>query len=265
MTLNLLLTTFNAEAAELVVPTGYGSIGAAVENAEPHDTIIVEDGHYKENIVIDKPVALVSRNGYEKTTIEAKDEEKDVLKVVGSEGVSVVGFTFRGSALSGVYLRKTKDSNISNNSLTGNYNGIFLEYSSRNRLRENSSRENMQGIYLYYSDENLLESNMADKNLDKGIVLHASHGNMIRDNTADGNYWNGITLTSSHKNTIIGNSAVSNSYAIVMAESRENDLAGNSTRRRLHFLLPLALIYLGITFYLIQRRLLLGSFKSDSR
>ncbi len=251
-------------AREIVVPTDYSTIQNAVDKAEPNDTIIVEDGDYKENILINIPLTLISRNGYEKTIIEAKKSDEDVLKIVDANGVEIIGFTVKNSSGAGIHLIRATNSKISRNRATGSHNGLFLEYSTENTLLENISEKNEQGIYLYYSDENVLEQNSADNNADKGITLHASHGNSVQHNTANANYWNGITITSSHKNTVTSNKIVGNSYSIVMSDSKGNEMSGNTTRRRLYFILPVVLVYFGICLYWIEKKLFILYFKMKS-
>jgi nitrous oxidase accessory protein len=251
-------------ATDIVVPTDYLTIQTAIDRAKPNDTIIVEDGYYNENIEINKPLTLMSRNGHEKTVIEAKSSDEDVLKIVDVDGAAVLGFSVKGSTSVGIHLVRTTNSRISANNVTGNYDGISLEYSSNNALLENISDGNEQGIYLYYSDGNVLEHNSADNNADRGITLHASHSNTVQNNTADANYWNGITITSSHKNTVTDNRAVGNSYSIVMSDAEGNEMGSNTTMRRLYFILPVVLVYLGICLYLIEKRLLLLYFKNKS-
>jgi parallel beta-helix repeat protein len=251
-------------ARDIVVPTDYNTIQVAIDRAEPNDTILVEDGDYKENIVINIPLTLLSRNGYEKTVIEAKKSDEDVLKIVEVNGVTVIGFTVKDSTGAGIHLIRATNSKISRNRATGNYNGLFLEYSNENTLMENISDRNEQGIYLYYSDGNVIKQNSANNNADKGITIHASHGNTVQHNTANANFWNGITITSSHKNTVTDNRIVGNSYSIVMSDSEGNEMGNNTTMRRLYYILPVVLVYLGICLYLIEKRLLLFYFKSKS-
>lgn len=252
------------QARNIVVPAYYNTIQNAVDRAEPNDTVIVGDGSYRENVVIDKPITLISRNGSEKTVIEASNTDRDVLKIASVSGVTIIGFTVSGSLRAGVHLYRAAGNKISGNNIVKNYNGLFLEYSNNNSIQKNVSNGNSQGIYLYYSDGNLIEKNSADSNTDKGIVLHASHRNILSDNTANANYWNGITLTSSHKNIIEDNLVVRNTYPIVMSDSRENKLVNNTTMRRLYLIIPVVLIYLGIGIYLLERRILLMYYKRKS-
>jgi parallel beta-helix repeat protein len=260
-----LMSISSLQARNIVVPADYTTIQDAVDKAILNDTVIVGDGYYRENIVIDKPITLISRNGYEKTVIEARETDEDVLKIVGVDGVTIIGFTVKGSERAGVHLYRAAGNKISSNDIIKNYNGLFLEYSKDNSIQHNVSNRNQQGIYLYYSDGNLIEKNSADSNTDKGIVLHASHRNILKDNTANANYWNGITLTSSHKNIIEDNRVVRNTYAIVISDSRENKLINNTTMRRLYLIIPVVLIYLGIGIYLVERRILLMYYKRKSR
>ena len=80
----------------------------------------------------------------------------------------------------------------------------------------------------------------------------SASANRLENNTADSNYWNGITLWSSHSNALRNNTAYKNTYGIVLSESENNELEGNKVMRRLYFLLPVALIYIGVIIYFLK-------------
>ncbi|MBE3122976.1 MAG: hypothetical protein IMZ53_08370 [Thermoplasmata archaeon] len=58
-----LLVVQNASAADLAVPGTYPTIQEAIQNATAGDTIIVQDGFYVENLLVNKSVTIVSANG----------------------------------------------------------------------------------------------------------------------------------------------------------------------------------------------------------
>ncbi|HLC18049.1 MAG TPA: hypothetical protein VJM57_03435 [Thermodesulfobacteriota bacterium] len=51
------------DAATIRVPGDFGSIQEAVDRAAPGDVVIVEEGEYRENVVIKKPVDLRGAGG----------------------------------------------------------------------------------------------------------------------------------------------------------------------------------------------------------
>lgn len=254
----LLLVSLNvvsASATEILVPQQYSSIGEAIENAGSGDRILVSKGTYRENIVITMPLVLEAKDGPQDTVLEPLDPSKPVIKIVDTEKVGIKGFTIKGSRAAGLHLLRTKRSELVGSFIEENYHGVLIEYSSYNMISDNTITRNTDGISLYYSSNNMVLGNTVNKNNDKGIVLLSSHRNVIRNNSFDGNYWNGITLLSSHNNIITNNSAVQNSYAIVVTESAGNLIRDNYTMRRLYFILPVVLVYLGIIFYQIERKI----------
>ena len=54
----------------LKVPSAYSTIQAAIDAATTGDTVLVADGTYTENLIIDKDITIISENGAEKTIID---------------------------------------------------------------------------------------------------------------------------------------------------------------------------------------------------
>ena len=98
--------------------------------------------------------------------------------------------------------------------------------------------------------------NSADSNDDKGLFISKSNKNIITDNSANLNTWNGIIIWSSHANVIKDNKAMRNTYGIVISESDDNDMSGNTTWPNFFIILPIILIYSGILSYLVQKNIL---------
>ena len=69
-----------AAAAQIRVGAGgYRTISEAVKSAQPGDTVLVGPGTYVENIVVDKPLTVVSTNGPSATVVKAAITSKDVF------------------------------------------------------------------------------------------------------------------------------------------------------------------------------------------
>ena len=248
-----------AEAAQIVVPGDYPTIQGAIDKAGPGDTVVVSDGLYKENIVIKTQVMLRSMNGSERTVVEPVEAGSDVIRVLnvkeGDHGVVITGFTLRGSQAAGLHVIKSPKTKVFSNIFTGNNYGLHVEHSNGCIIKENIANENDTGLYSYFSDECQIEKNVVNLNTNAGILLHSSHKNTLSGNVANNNKWNGITLSSSNDNVVTGNWALKNTYAIVVSESSGNVIEDNSTMPRLYYILPVALVYLAIMFYLIERKL----------
>jgi parallel beta-helix repeat protein len=243
-----------ALAANLAVPGNYRTIQTAVDDAAPGDTIIIKGGKYRENVIINKPLTLRSEGSSSIVVLTATVPEEPVIKVEDVRDVNIIGLTLQGSNYAGIYLYGSSNGSILDSNVIENRYGIYLESSDNNTLEDNKANLNEYGIYLSFSNRNILKGNGANSNRDKGIVLISSNQNTLIENTVNSNLWNGILLLSSNGNTLKDNRIWKNTYAIVLSDSEDNKLINNSTMRRLYYVLPVALIYLGIVLYLLERK-----------
>ena len=177
LTLLLQADGYLAEAAQSV-PADFKSIQAAIDNAGAGDTVTVEAGLYKENLVIDKPLTLKSNGS---ATVEATDRSLPSVKVVGTAGVTIEGFTMTGSAASGLELLNSEGAVISNNIISGNFNGIFVSNSTGSVISGNTIEEEypVRGIPSRTRTPTRLEDNTVRLNADKGIYITFSDENVI--------------------------------------------------------------------------------------
>ncbi|MFQ5586708.1 MAG: nitrous oxide reductase family maturation protein NosD [Thermodesulfobacteriota bacterium] len=249
------LSFSRASAAELVVPDRYRSIQEAVESANEGDTVVIRGGEYRENIAVNRPLTVRGESTSGAVIITAATPSEPVITVKGVAGATIIGITVTGSGIAGIYIVDSREIKILNTNAAGNRYGIHLDRSVSSTLDGNSAGENEYGIYLSRSSDNIVKGNGADGNSDKGIVLVESHRNSVVENSATGNYWDGISLFAAIGNRIRGNKIWKNTFAIVNNTSDENDIADNSKMRRLYFILPVVLVYLGIIIYFVEKRL----------
>lgn len=245
------------EAAVINVPQDYKTIRDAVENANPQDTVIVDEGEYKENIVITKPIVIRASKGPDVTIVHALIQGEPVFKIKNTNEASIIGFTASDSLSSGMYLYNAHNGQVLNNKTINNHTGITLYSSNNNIIKDNIANSNeYYGIYLESSNGNTLEKNSVNSNKDKGIFLNSSSRNNITNNSVNLNAWNGITLWSSHNNLLKDNNILRNRYGVVLSDSNNIILTNNSTWSNIYVILPIVLIYIGILLYLIQKHLL---------
>jgi len=208
MTLAIALGTFSwaipqveASPATIYVPDDYATIQAAVDAASPGDTIIVRDGTYIENVVVNKErLTIQSQNGAEKTIVQAADIEDHVFEVT-ADYVSVEGFMIDGVETggggstrrkAGIWINGTDSDpvehcNMSNNVVSNNLWGIVLyHHSSHNILTSNTVTSNVAGIFLCGSS-NTLMYNIVNSNESHGIVLIKSSDSILVGNTMANN------------------------------------------------------------------------------
>nr|QNO41624.1 hypothetical protein AJMLGAKO_00001 [Methanosarcinales archaeon ANME-2c ERB4] len=225
-----------------VIPTGWWRDGgafhlsdkpiqAAIDNAISGETICVKDGTYTENVDVNKRLTIRSDNGAASTTVNAPYIYDHVFEVT-ADHVRISGFTVRGAiGEAGISL----DSNInhcdiSNNTVSDNYQGICLRGSSNNNTISSNtiSNNDQNGIYLDASSDNAVTSNTVSNNDWCGIILSLwCNNNTISGNTVSNNDC-GIHMRGSSSNTIHSNTASNNDDGIYLHSSSTNNQIYNN-------------------------------------
>jgi len=195
-----------ASAKTIYVPDNYAKIQWAVDNASAGDTIIVRDGTYYENVVVDKQLTLKSENGSANCIVQAANSNDHIFYVT-ADNVTITGFTVTGATgywKAGVRLYYSSNNTITNNNASNNWCGIFLDSSGNNTITNNIANSNIWGgIYLDSSSNNIITNNNVSNN-EYGIYLDSSSNNIITNNTASNNHY-GIYLYYSNNNLIYNN------------------------------------------------------------
>jgi hypothetical protein len=97
-------------ALELRVPSEYSSIQDAIDAAVPgDDVVVVADGTYSGNLLVQKAITIKSENGAENCVIDCANQ---------SRGVTFVGTSASGAVLSGFTITRGN----------GQTNGLFSQY-----------------------------------------------------------------------------------------------------------------------------------------
>ena len=208
---------------------GVPSISEAIEKATENETIIVSEGIYLENVVIDKPLILKASGN---VTIEAADDS-DFVVWIRANNVVFSGFNVT-EGFAGISLVYVQGCRIENNSVIENDHGIVLFFSGGNKIENNTACENRdRGIDLGYSSGNEVRNNIVNKNLE-GIKLMNSSNNKIKNNTACENGAAGIRLVNSSGNEVRNNTVCDNGIrGIHLQDSSENKVSNNIANKNL--------------------------------
>jgi len=115
------------------------------------------------------------------------------------------------SIIPGIY--GDSDNKCAANDSTGNYAGgdnigIYLLKSNNNNIIENSVIGNRVGIYLIASNNSTIEENIVSNNSEYGLFIEDSNGNIIAKNRINHNVYSGISIWDSQDNLLTDNIAL---------------------------------------------------------
>lgn len=170
-----------------VAPTQ--SIQAAINTAQPGDTLQVQTGTYHENLTLDKSLTLI---GLGQPVIRGTGQGSAVI--VTADNCTIQGFVIEhcGNDLqqedSGLLL-KSSFNRIANNELRDILYGIYLLRSRGNTIQHNIIRGRAElevgsrgaGLHLWDSPNNTITGNTITEARD-GMYIQSSAGNVIRHN-----------------------------------------------------------------------------------
>ncbi|MDZ7682780.1 MAG: right-handed parallel beta-helix repeat-containing protein [Fodinibius sp.] len=176
------------------------SIQQGIELAEPGDTLIIQEGLYKEyDITVDKPLTIL---GDGKVIIDG--EQQGFVIVITADDVTLKNVEVRHASTSfmedyaGILVKETDGAVIENVTLTDNYFGIYLAKSSNaliknNHITASMKRETQSGnaIHLWYSKDIRIEGNYVKGHRD-GLYFEFVEGARIKGNVSEKNIRYGI-------------------------------------------------------------------------
>ena len=251
-------------AKTIYVPDDYARIQWAVDSASIGDTIIVRDGTYYENVVVNKKLTIKSENG---STYCIVDGSGSTVFTLEADGIRIEGFSITGgsdgiyirsnnniisnntissNSNCGIYLMKSNNSSISNNLISSNDDyGIYLRGNSNiisnntisnnkyidlkgnnNRISNNIISNNNNGGICLGGNNNSISNNIISNN-DGGIVL-GGNNNSISNNLISSNAYEGIKLWEGNNNSISNNIISSNTYEGIELWGNNNSISENN-------------------------------------
>jgi nitrous oxidase accessory protein len=241
MTVLVLLATAltGVAAAAEVLTVGqssarFQSVQAAINAAQPGDTILVQAGTYTEQIVLNKQLTL---EGAGQPVLRGTGTGSVVI--VTADGCTIRGFIIEhsGGSLqdedSGLLL-KSGDNLIEDNELRDILYGIYLYHARHNTIRRNvvSGRawlelgERGAGLHLWNSSGNLIEGNTITTARD-GMYIQTSSGNTIHHNRVSGLRY-GLHYMNSDDNRFEDNVFTYNVAGAAIMYSRRIELRRNA-------------------------------------
>ncbi|MCW3132200.1 MAG: right-handed parallel beta-helix repeat-containing protein [Candidatus Methanospirare jalkutatii] len=261
----LVLTAFASVSAAktIYVPDDYARIQWAVDSASIGDTIIVRDGTYYENVVVNKKLTIKSENGSAYCIVDGSGSTVFTLE---ADGIRIEGFSITGGS-DGIYIRSNNNS-ISNNTISSNNYGIVLggnnssisnnlissnnDYGivlggNNNSISNNIISNNNRGIDLegnnnsisnniisnngcgimFGGNNNSISNNIISNNNGGGIYF-GGNNNSISNNLISSNTYEGIELWEGNNNSISENNISNNYCGIYLYDSNNNSISKNN-------------------------------------
>ncbi|WP_292389888.1 NosD domain-containing protein [Methanosarcina sp. UBA5] len=215
----------------------FTSIQEAVNNAHDRDTVLVSPGVYRENIIVNRELTIVSHSTLsgsqtDRTYIIGTVSNNAIFNI-SSDNVTINGFHIAGGPFEknmnqevGLYLDGVQNCSLNSNTLILIDQGIVLKNSQGNYLNGNLVSFGNEGIALDNSEENVLSNNWVVKN-NQGISLNNSFNNTLVNNTAGSNEA-GVLLQMSQGNTLAYNLILKNEYGVLGQIARSNIFTSNN-------------------------------------
>jgi len=236
----------------------YTKIQDAIENTSNNDIIIVYNGTYKENIVIDKSLKIIGENSFN-TIIDGQNKSNTID--IKSDNVEITRFKIINSSKNKWYnagIRITSSNNwIHDNIIEKNNLGLFIKQSTNNTINDNKLYGDgiilshyQEEIFIPYNEkyfkQNIFNNTVNDKKIiywtnqknkntpeDAGQIILLNCKNVIVKNTNLSNADFGCILINSSK-CKIENCDISNSDGMIwLIHSTKNKIQHNQITNNL--------------------------------
>jgi len=210
----------------------FSSIQDAINASSDGDTILVYEGIYHENVLVNKRVSLIG-SGSETTIIDGGWKDHQNVVTIITNGVNMSGFgminSYMGHEFGGIGVYSS-DNTISDNHCWSNLYGCIL-FAGPNRVCNNSFSDNERDGIFVKSSGNVIENNTCSNSFDRdGIWLYICTDNIVSNNTCSGNSKNGISLYQSHNNILFNNKCNNSTLydGLLIYQSSNNTLWNNT-------------------------------------
>jgi len=206
----------------------------AINNAKPYSTLKLSSGIYRGNIIINKPLTIIAKDG---EVIIQGDGDKSVIKINSSyvflKNLTVTnsGSTM-GNIPAAISIHKALHVEIDRCKIIDCLYGIDMNMVSDSKITNNyitSIKEDIafrgDALKLYYAHNNLFVNNTI-KNV-RDVTLNYSNNNKFISNTFLNNRF-ATHISLSHKNSLISNIYKYNSVSIMVMGAKDMNVSKNT-------------------------------------
>ena len=207
----------------------FSKIQEAIDASKAGDEIVVLNGTYGENLVVDRPITL---RGEGLPVVEGCNVSAPLITInasgvvlegfiiggctndscdsgsvlVLSDGSRILNNTIYGSSSHGICVLNSSDHLISNNRIHDNFKaGIRLAGVNDSHITENDISKNAYGVFIERSQDNWVSNSRVWGNGADGITIASSSGSELTSNSIHNNTDNGVYLVDSNNNVLVGN------------------------------------------------------------
>lgn len=205
----------------------YDMIQAAIDAANPGDTILIPAGTYSEKVVVNKAVSLIGEN--KENTVLTGNSSGTGFRVI-TNNVTIKEFTIKDFE-HGIYIDQCQNVSIEDMSITGNEYGVRANYSNQIKVR-NCFMINSHCVVLDHSNKSAIENNFlrgygpttwgGD-----GVLLDCSFNNTINENVITFQRIS-LWILDSHWNLVRNNILNCSNYGIQLRNSTNNTFYHNN-------------------------------------
>ncbi len=207
----------------------FATITEAIEKAKPGDRILIRPGHYKEGLVIDKPLELIGDGERDDIVIEA--ESCDAILFQTTIG-RISNLTLRQNGGGNSYCvdisqgrLEIMDCDISSKSLAC----VAVHDGADPRIRNCIIQDGKGGgIYIYVQGHGIIEDNDIFGNAYSGVIITENSNPIIRRNRIHESKYSGILITEEGQGVIEDNDIFGNRYNGVGCANGGNPIVRNN-------------------------------------